>query len=75
MALFERTVVGGIAKSVEKRSYLNTVLGLRLEQMEQLACDGVISEVEIFQMYGVTGVPDGLKHILKFLLAGDKQGH
>lgn len=75
MALLEWTVVGGVAKSVEKRSDLNTVLGLLLEQMEKLAGNRVISEVEILQMYGVAGVPDGLKHILKLFLTRSKQGY
>ena len=37
--------------------------------------DGVVTEIEIFQMDAAAGLADGLEHVVEFLLSRHQQGH
>ena len=73
MVLFERLVVGVIAKAVEHGPYLHPFFSLFPQDIKKQRCDRVIAEVEIFQMYAALGLSDGLEHIRELVFARHEQ--
>ena len=73
MLPLERLVVGVIAEAVEKGSYLHTLFCLFGQYAEEKAGDGVVAEIEIFQVDATAGLPYGGKHVVEFFLPVHKQ--
>ena len=73
MVLFQRLVVRGIAKSIEQRTNLDTLSGFFRQKVEQKHGDGVVSEVEIFEIHAAMGFANGLKHIVELFLSALEQ--
>ena len=73
MVFLKRLVVGVIAKAVEHRPDLHPFLAFFPEDIKEQRGDGVIAEIEIFQMDTALGLSDGLEHICEFVLARHQQ--
>ena len=71
----QRAVVGRVAKRIEQRPDLYTLLSLSLQQTEELVGYRVVTKVEVLQVYGVPGTPYGLEHIVKLGLSAHKERH
>ncbi len=69
MVLFQRLVVRGIAKRIEQRTNFDALGGFFRQKVEQKHGDGVVSEVEIFEIHAAMGFANGLKHIVELLLS------
>ena len=67
--LFERLVVGVIAETIEHGPYFHTLLTLLAQDIEKQRGNGVIAEVEVFQMDAAACLADVLEHTFKFFLA------
>ena len=75
MPFLQRTVVGGIAEAVEQSPHLNAFTRFPHEYLEQTGSNGVVAEVEIFQMYAAFRLTYGTEHIVEFLLTIHQQRH
>ena len=73
MMFLERLVVGVIAKAVEHGPDLDAFLAFLPENVEEQRCDGVIAEVEVFQVNAALGLSDGLEHIRELVFARHEQ--
>ena len=67
---FQRTVVRSVAESIEEGTDFNSFLGFLLSDMKQEVCNGIITEIEIFQMNTLPCLPDGFEHVVELLLSG-----
>ena len=65
----QRLAVRHVAEAVEYSPHLNAFLHLRGQQLEEGVGNGVVAEVEVFQVDGVARIADGLEHVVEFLLA------
>lgn len=75
MRALQRTVVRPVAKGIEERSHLYSFFGFLAEKCEKASGDGIVAEVEIFEMDAAAGLPDGCKEVVELLLSGSEQGH
>lgn len=71
----ERTIVGGIAECVEQSPYLYAFFCLLSQDAEEKVGNGVVPKIEIFQMDGMSGLSDSLKHVVELLLPVHQKGH
>ena len=68
-------IVRHVSEAVVKSPHLDTFLHLLGQQLEKRVGDGIVSEIEVFEMDGLAGIADGLEHIVEFLLARHQQGY
>ena len=74
VVLLQRLVVGVIAEAVEHGTHLHAFFGFLPQQVEQQHGDGVVAEIEVFQVDAALGLTDGTEHVVELLLSGQKQG-
>ena len=75
MAFLQRTVVAGVSEGIEECPYLYSLGNFLGKDVEQQRGYGVVAEIEVFQVYGVSGLPDGCEHVVELLLAVSEQGY
>ena len=68
-------VVRGISKSVVECSDFHTLFRFLCQQVEQSACNGIVAEVEVFQMNAAPRLADGLEHVVELLLTTRQKHH
>ena len=73
MSLLERLIVGAVSKPVKQCAHLDSRFCPLRQQVNQGVGDGVIAEIEVFQMNAFLGLTDGLEQVVKFLLAVHQQ--
>ena len=73
MFFLQRLVVGVVAEAVEEGTYLHTFLPFLPEDIEEQAGDGVVAEVEVFQVDTALGLADRLEHVGKLITARHEQ--
>jgi hypothetical protein len=69
MSFLQWSVIGEIAETVEECSDLNALFGFLSQEVEQQMSDGVVSEVEVFEMDAAFGLSDIFEQMLEFLLS------
>ena len=74
VALEQRAVVAAVAESVEEGAHFHSLGRLAGQQVEEHRGDGVVAEVEVFEVHRRACLADGGKKIVEFLLPGGEQG-
>ena len=74
MPFLHRTVVACIAETVEDGPHLNAFLCLCSQMAYQFLVDGVVAEVEIFQVNARACLVNCLEQVVELLLSGRQQG-
>ena len=69
VVLAQRLVVGVVAEAVEEGAYLNAFAPFLAQNVEEQRCDGVVTEVEVFQMDAVACLTDGLEQVVELRLS------
>ena len=75
MLLLQRLIVGVVAKAVEEGTYLYTFLAFLPKNIEEQVGDGVISEIEVFQVDTALCLTDCLEHIGKLITTRHEQAY
>ena len=75
MLLLQWLIVGVITETIKQGSYLYTFLALLSENVKEARGDGIVAEVEVFQVNAALCLPNGLEHIGELILAGHQQLH
>ena len=75
MLLLQRLIVGVVAKAVEEGTYLYTFLAFLPKNIEEQVGDGVISEIEVFQVDTALCLTDCLEHIGKLITTRHEQSY
>ena len=73
VVFLQGAVVGCVAESIVECAYLHALLGFHGEEVEEQGGDGVVAEVEVFEMNAASGLPDGLEHVVELSLPGGEQ--
>ncbi len=71
----QRLVVRVVAETVEQGSHFHALGRLHTQKVEQLGRNGVVAEVEVFEVNAAAGLPDGFEHVVKLGLSGGEQRH
>ena len=50
------------------------MLGFHGKNVEEQACDGVVAEVEVFEVDAALCLPECLKHVVELFLSAHQQG-
>ena len=75
MLFFQRLAVRPVAEGVKQGTYFHAFLHLLGQQVEQGVGDGVVAEVEVFQVYMMACPADGVEQVGKFIPSRSKQFH
>ena len=67
-------VVGRVAETIIQGPHLNAFGGFHCENVEQEVGDGVVAEIEVFEMDALLGLTNGSKHIVELFLSAHQQG-
>jgi hypothetical protein len=73
MFFLQWAVIALISEGIKQCTHLHTAVSLLFKETEESVTDAVVAEVEVFEMYTVAGITDGLKFCCKLFPAiGEK---
>ena len=73
MFFLKRPVVRYVTEPVKECPDDNPFPDFLCKNFEEQIGNGVVSEVEVFQMHRTLGVPYGIEHVIEFLLSRHQQ--